>query len=107
MNRSLIIILSCFLCVSCASHYGAANIISHPPGAEVIDADTNIVIGVTPTTTWWKDDNGERKYIILRFDKGGFDEKTVPYWLSMRHKSLKAAKKSPQLFETSLEKRRD
>lgn len=104
MKRSLLILISCFLSVSCASHYGSAKIISNPAGAEVVDGKTGKVLGVTPTSTWWKDSGGEQKFLLLHFKKDGYYTASKSFWLSMRHKSLESANKNQQLLETTLQK---
>ncbi|GAA6137990.1 hypothetical protein NBRC116583_17370 [Arenicella sp. 4NH20-0111] len=97
-----LIATSVFIISGCSSHYGAAKILSQPPGAEVINLDDGTVIGVTPLTTWWKDSSGNRQYVALRVRKPGFEEKVSHFWLSMRHKSQSSAKENPQLVEITL-----
>lgn len=97
-----------FICLwlsACASYYGSAKIISVPAGAEVINDEDGSVIGVTPTTAWWKDGSSNRKHVILRFKKDGYYEKVTSFWLSMRHKKLSSAKNNTQQVEVSLQKR--
>lgn len=90
---------------ACASHYGAARIVSDPPGAEVINLDDGTVIGVTPLTYWWKDGSGNRQHIPVRLKKAGYYEKVSSFWLSMRHKSQAAATQNPDLVEIALQKK--
>jgi len=90
---------------ACSTHYGAAKIVSNPPGAEVISDEDGTIIGTTPTTAWWKDSSSRRKNIILRFKKDGYYEKVTPFWLSMRHKNLKDAQSATQLVEVVLDSR--
>lgn len=102
------ILIACFLTLSlsaCASHYGAAQIVSNPPGAEVINLDDGTTLGVTPTVVWWKDGSDERQHIALRFKKDGHYEKVSSFWLSMRHSSIEQAKKDLTLVEVSLVKK--
>ncbi len=100
--KLVITLFSISLLAGCASHYGAAKIVSQPAGAEVINLDDGSVIGVTPLTTWWKDSNDSRQYIALRIKKPGFEEKISHFWLSMRHKSESSARENPQLVEMIL-----
>ena len=103
--RTLILICLVTLTSACSTHYGAAKIVSNPPGAEVISDEDGTIIGTTPTTAWWKDGNSRRKNIILRFKKDGYYEKVTPFWLSMRHTNLKDAQANTQLVEVVLDSR--
>ena len=103
VQRLLLITASAVLLQACASsHYGSARLVSVPEGAEVINIDDGTVIGVTPTTAWWKDSGNKRKHVALRYRKGGYYEKVSSFWLSMRHKTLEEARNNPQVVEVSL-----
>lgn len=104
MTKKLILIAFLLVNTACASHYGAAHIVSQPAGAEVINSDDGSVLGVTPLTAWWKDGNNNRQNVILRFKKDGYYEKVTAFWLSMQHGSIENAKANKQLFEVSLQK---
>lgn len=97
------LLLSLVALSACSTHYGAAKIVSNPPGAEVISDEDGTVIGTTPTTAWWKDSSSNRQHIILRFKKDGYYEKVSSFWLSMRHRSLESAKENTQLVEVVLQ----
>lgn len=99
-----LLFISVFLS-ACASHYGAVRITSSPSGAEVVSDEDGTVLGVTPTTAWWKNSNANRQHMILRFKKAGHYEKVASFWLSMRHKSAEDAQKSPDLVEVVLDKK--
>ena len=105
--KLLLLILSCIALSACSAHYGAAKIISHPAGAEVINMEDGTVLGVTPTESWWKYANDNNQHLALRFKKDGYHEKVTSFWLSMRHSSAEEAQKNPQLVEVSLQKRGD
>lgn len=90
---------------ACASHYGAARIVSVPAGAEVVNLDDGTVLGVTPTTVWWKDGSSNRQHIAVRFKKEGYYEKVSSFWLSMRHKSVENAKRDLTLVEVNLDQK--
>lgn len=89
----------------CSAHYGSAQIISDPPGAEVLNDEDGTVIGVTPTTAWWKESSAIRKHVILRFKKDGYYEKVSSFWLSMRHKSQNKAEQNTQKVEVVLQRK--
>ena len=96
----------CLLALSaCASRYGAVTITTIPAGAEVIDADTDKVLGVTPLTTLWKDTSATRQYVALRLKKQGYETDLSHFWLSMRHKSEAAAREEPKRINVQLTKR--
>ena len=89
---------------ACASHYGAAKIVSSPSGAQVISANDGSVIGTTPMTFRWKNTNGNRETIIVKLKKIGYYEKTSSFWLEMRARNLKTALAAPQLVEIEMQK---
>jgi len=90
---------------ACGAHYGAALIVSEPPGAEVINTEDNTVVGITPITHYWKDGSGTRQYIALRLKLDGHYEKISSFWLSMRHKTQSDAIESAQLVEVAMDKK--
>lgn len=101
----LIIIFFCLTLSACASHYGAARIVSSPAGAEIISDEDGSILGVTPATVWWKEDSHQRKYRVVRLRKEGYREKVASFWLSMSHSSIKKAQKSPTSVQEVLEKK--
>ena len=107
LKKAIHSFLLLFICVglsACAAHYGAAKIISSPPGAEVINGEDGSIIGTTPVTMEWKNANGSRQTIILKFKKSGYYEKTSSFWLEMRKRNAKAASNDPQLVEIEMRK---
>jgi hypothetical protein len=90
--------------VGCSKHYGAALMKSDPPGAEVVDLSDDSLIGITPVKAWWKTGDDSRKFVNIRFQKDGYRDKTMSFWLNTRHASREDAVAKPQLVETSLEK---
>ncbi len=104
MIRLLIILSASLLLTACGAHYGAARIVSFPPGAEVINTDDGTIIGNTPVTMRWKDGSGNRQQIAVRVRHPGYYEKVMPFWLSMRHRSESAALENPQLVEITMQK---
>lgn len=87
----------------CASRYGAVAINTIPSGAEVINADTEEVIGTTPLTVLLKDTSSTRKYVALKLKKQGYQTDISHFWLSMRHKSESAARANPKKVDLELE----
>jgi hypothetical protein len=105
MIKLINVAILCLSISACASHYGAAKIVSIPSGAEVINVDDGTTLGVTPTTVWWKDPSANRKHIALRFQKDGHYEKVSSFWLSMRHSTAAKAKKNATFVEVNLQKK--
>ena len=100
--RSIALLIGLTLLAGCA-HHGAAHITSSPSGAEVVNLNDGTVLGVTPVTVWWQEDNSNRKYMSVRFKMDGYRDKVSSFWLSMRHGSRKSAMENPQLVEVSLQ----
>lgn len=105
MRNILFISCLCIYLSACGSHYGAAYIVSNPPGAQVINTDDGSTLGVTPTTVWWKDSSSDRQYIAVRFRKNGYYEKVDSFWLSMRHSDVAAAMQDLTRVEVNLLKK--
>lgn len=105
--RLLISLTAIAILSGCASYYGAARITSEPSGAEVINLKDGTILGVTPTTVWWKSGSSDRQHMSLRLKLDGYYDKVAPFWLSMRHKSQSESMASPQVVETVLQQRGD
>lgn len=104
--RNLILTLSLSLLLSaCASHYGAARIVSTPAGAEVISGKDGSSLGVTPTKVVWKEGSDNNQHLILRLRKDGYYEKVTSFWLHMRHSTSAKAEESPDIVEVVLLKK--
>lgn len=101
---SLLCFVAIFSLSACSVHYGAATIVSSPPGAEVTNGEDGSIIGHTPLTMHWKNANGNRQTIILKLKKAGYYEKTSSFWLDMRKRNAKAAAANPQLVEIEMQK---
>jgi len=86
----------------CAT-YGAANIQSVPPGADVINLEDDSVLGQTPVVVWWKGDSGDPRYINVRLQKPGFRDKVTAFWVNMRHSSRDDAMAEPVQVQVNLE----
>lgn len=105
LKYSYLILICVFSLSGCISRYGAVTITTEPAGAEVIDAETEQVLGITPFTALWKDSTSTRQYIALRLKKQGYQSNVSHFWLSMRHKSEKSAREEPKEVKVQLEKR--
>lgn len=88
----------------CASnHYAAALIKSEPAGAEVVDLADDSLIGITPVVAWWKSSEESRRFVNIRLQKNGYRDKTMSFWLNLRHPSREEAVAKPQIVETKLD----
>ena len=91
--------------VGCSQHhYGAALMKSDPAGAEVVDLSDDSLIGITPVKAWWDTGDDTRKFVNIRFQKDGYRDKTMSFWLNSRHGSREDAVAKPQLVETKLDR---
>lgn len=104
-TRLALSLIVCLFLSACGAHYGAARIVSFPPGAEVINLDDGTVIGNTPVTMRWKHPSNDRQHIPIRLRAPGYYEKVSSFWLSMRHSSEEQALTNPQLVEVTMQKR--
>jgi hypothetical protein len=102
--RPLLLLAMTINLSACAAHYGAAQIVSLPSGAQVISAEDGSVIGKTPMTMRWKSGNGNRQIIIVKLQKAGYYEKTSSFWLDMRARNVKEALAAPQLVKIEMKK---
>lgn len=91
-------------CASLTSHYAGAQIDSDPQGAEVVYVDTGVVLGRTPFTYWWETGSSEKKFINVRFQKPGYEDKTTAFYITPRHGSHQEALNDPHHVKVNLEK---
>ncbi|MFT5259092.1 MAG: hypothetical protein ACI9J2_000165 [Saprospiraceae bacterium] len=101
--KKILIATSLLLITSCA-HHGAAYIQSVPSGAEVVDLTQGTLIGVTPVKVWWQEGSSSRKFINLRLQKEGYEDKTTSFWVALRHGSRDSAMRNAQPVEMNLDK---
>lgn len=96
-------ILGFSLLTGCVGNkYGAAYIVSNPPGAEVINLDDGTLLGVTPLKQVWRDD-GKRKFVNIQLDKDGYKDKATSFWLTLKHRTRKSAVNDPQFVEVIMD----
>ena len=104
MLKNTILLISLSVISACATHHGAAQITSSPSGAQVINAQTGEVLGVTPLSLNWKEGRGTRQQILVKLNKDGYYQKTQGFWLDMNAKSAKEANARPNLVEIPMRK---
>jgi len=104
MFKNVFILLFLITLSGCAAHHGAAKITSSPTGAQVINAETGEVLGVTPLILNWTETRGTRQQILVKLHKEGYYQKTEGFWLDMNSKSLQEANNRPNLVEISMRK---
>lgn len=98
-----VLLISVFMS-GCASHHGAAHIVSDPPGATVFNLRDKTELGVTPLVVHFIEDNDERQNIALRFEKEGYYNKTSAFWLTFQHSDKKSAVAGAERWETNMRK---
>lgn len=105
LKYNCVVLICLFTLSGCMARYGAVTITTVPAGAEIIDAETEEVLGITPFTALWKDSSSTRQYIAVRLKKQGYQNNISHFWLSMRHKSEKAAREEPKEVTVELDKK--
>ena len=90
MFRLTVALVSVLALAGCV-HHGAVHLHSEPSGAEVVSLDDNTVLGVTPVKVWYREPSSRRKYVSVRFQKPGYDDRVTAFWVHMRHRSRDAA----------------
>ena len=103
-QKTLAVLLACFALTACGAHYGAARIVTDPPGAQVINDKDGQVLGTTPLTHVWEHTTGRNQNILVKFEQDGYYSKAHAFWLAMRHRNQKDALNEPQLVEVKLRK---
>ena len=85
---------------------GAAQLVSAPLGAEVINLEDDTNLGTTPVRVWWQARSGDPRYISVRFQKEGFQDKVTAFWVNMRHGSKDSAMSNAVQVKVELDKKR-
>lgn len=82
--------------------FGAAEIVSTPPGADVVNMLDNSMLGTTPFKYVKETEDGEAHYITVKVAKPGYEEKTVSFFLSPKYEDEETAMENPQSVEVNL-----
>jgi hypothetical protein len=83
------------LTVGCAGQkYGAANIISEPAGAEIINLKDETNLGRTPATVVWRGEAGSSEQVTVQLRKSGYQYAIATLWVNKRHDTEEAAKQA-------------
>lgn len=99
----LLPLLAVTVFLSGCSHYAAVKIESEPQGAEVVNVDTDVVMGTTPLTYWWETGSSERVFVNVRFQKPGYEDKPSAFYINPRHKSHTEAVRDPHYIKVTLD----
>ena len=94
------------LLASGCTSFGAAQLVSAPLGAEVINLEDDTNLGTTPVRVWWQARSGDPRYISVRFQKEGFQDKVTAFWVNMRHGSKDSALSNAVQVKVELDKKR-
>lgn len=84
--------------------YGAANITSEPPGAEIVNLRDNAQLGTTPARVVWNGEAGSAEKVTLQLRKNGYIDKITSIWINHRHTSEAEAKANAIDIRVELEK---
>lgn len=99
-----ILLVGVALVMSGCASFGAAEIRSEPSGAQVVDAKSGVLLGVTPVVVTWREDGESRKFVNIRVQKDGYEDKTNSFWVTLRHDTRDKAKQDPQSVKMTLKK---
>ena len=103
LSLVMLIAASLFLSACASQNHGAALIESVPEGAEVVNAKTGVILGVTPVKVWWREDGESRLFVNIRVQKPGYQDKTNSFWVTLRHKNREEALSDPQSVKMILD----
>lgn len=107
-SRSLLagIILPGVVLMTGCAHYGAAQFITDPPGAEIINLRDDTTLGTTPVKVYWKESDGQPKHVTVQFVKEGYRERITNIWVNMIYSSKDEALANAKPVQISLEKKK-
>jgi len=95
-----------FLLAGCAVEknppFGAAEIVTDPAGADVINVQDSSTLGTTPLNYVRETKDGEAEYMIVKITKPGYEDKTVSFFISPKYGDGEAAANDPQHIEVNL-----
>lgn len=96
-----------FFLTGCAAEknppFGAAEIVSTPPGADVMSLADNTTLGTTPFKHVRETMIGEEEYIIVKISKPGYDDKIISFFLDPKYEDEETAMENPQQVSVNLE----
>jgi len=87
------------------AHYGAAQFVTDPPGAEVINLRDDTTLGTTPVKVYWKESDGQPKHVTVQFVKEGYRERITNIWVNMIYNSKDEALANAKPVRITLEKK--
>jgi hypothetical protein len=95
-----------FFLAGCAAEknppFGAAELVSDPPGADVINVQDNSTLGTTPFKYVRETSAGEDEYTVVKVTKPGYADEIVSFFLKAGFDDEEAAKENPQQIEIKL-----
>lgn len=93
------------LTTGCASQkFGAANIMSDPVGAEIINLKDDTNLGRTPAKVVWRGEASSSEMVTLQLRKKGYKAAIATVWINKRHNSEEEAKEFATDVFTELQK---
>jgi hypothetical protein len=95
-----------FFLVGCAVEknppFGAAEIISNPPGADVVNLKDNSTLGTTPFKHVRETKIGEEEYVTVKVSKPGYEDKVISFFLGSKYDKEEDAMNNPQQVTVDL-----
>ncbi len=82
--------------------FGAAEISSNPPGADVVSLKDNSTLGTTPFKQARETEMGEEEYILVKLSKPGYEDKVLSFFLNPQYEDEETALENPQQLEVNL-----
>jgi len=96
-----------FFLTGCAADknppFGAAEIVSNPPGADVVNLEDNSTLGTTPFKHVRETETGEQEYILVKVSKPGYEDRLISFFLNPQYEDEETALENPQQVEVGLE----
>lgn len=90
----------------CAStKYGAVNVSSNPPGAEVINLKDESNMGSTPAKITFPGKPDTSEFVTIQLRKPGYIDRITTFWVNRRYSSPADADMNAVDIQVDLEKR--
>ena len=90
----------------CAStKYGAVNVTSNPPGAEVVNLKDESNMGSTPAKITFPGKPDTSEFVTIQLRKPGYIDRITTFWVNRRYSSPADADMNAVDIQVDLEKR--
>lgn len=85
--------------------FGAAEFVTTPPGADVIDLKDNSMLGTTPFKYVLETEEGNAEYVTVKITKPGYADKTYSFFIHPQYMDEEGALQNPQSIEVNLQQK--